>query len=114
MPIESMTEQELRAAADFVWNTRWQIAWDMNGDSAVTVSDAWLWLKWVGLAPGDFLLLLLGMYGTPVALLLQIRPGSNLYMLLSGIISVAAWLFLASSAIPGRLSGGDQESRNPT
>jgi hypothetical protein len=102
MAMESMTEQELRAAADFAWNTRWQIAWDMNGDGAVTGSDAWLWLKWIALAPGDFFLLLLGMYGTSVALLLQIRPGSNLYMLLSGIISTAVWLFMASSAIPER------------
>jgi hypothetical protein len=101
MAIESLAEQELRAAADFAWNIRWQIAWDMNGDGAVTVSDAWIWLKWIFCAPGDFLLLLFMMYGTAVALLLQIRPGSSLCSFLSVLISVTVWLFAASFAIPG-------------
>jgi hypothetical protein len=41
------TAQQLRIAADLVWDARWKFAWDMNGDGAVTFSDAWLWLKWV-------------------------------------------------------------------
>jgi hypothetical protein len=102
MAIEATAEQELRAAADFAWNVRWQIALDMNGDGAVTNLDVWLWLKWLILAPGDFLLLLLMKYGTSIALLLQIRPSSSLYSFLSVLVSITVWLFMASSAIAER------------
>jgi hypothetical protein len=57
--------QQLRIAAEFAWNIRWKIAWDMNGDGMVTISDVWLWLKWIFFAPGDLLLLLLMKYRTP-------------------------------------------------
>lgn len=108
MATESVTEQQLRAAADLAWDTRWQIAYDMNGDGLVTASDAWLWLKWVVFAPGDFLLLLLMKYGTPITLALQIHPGRTLYGFLSGLISAIIWLLAASTAMPGRarLNGG--------
>jgi hypothetical protein len=102
MAIESMTQEQLRAAAELAWADRWQIALDMNGDGLVTVSDAWLWLKWFVLAPGDVLLLLLMKHGTSVAIALQMHPQSGLYGFLSALISAAAWLFVASSAIPRR------------
>lgn len=102
MAPETMTQEQLRAAADLAWNVRWQFRLDMNGDGAVTPSDAWLWLKWVVLAPGDGLLLLLMIYGTSVAHLLRLHPDSGLYGLLSGLISTALWLFMASCALPRR------------
>ena len=102
MAIESMTQEQLRAAAELAWADRWQVALDMNGDGLVTVLDAWLWLKWIVLAPGDVLLLLLMKHGTSVAFALQMHPQSGLYGYLSALISVAAWLFVASSAIPRR------------
>src|SRR6516164_8504919 len=65
MAVERMSEEQLRTAADIAWSTRWQFAWDMNGDGLVTSADALLWLKWIILAPGDCVLLLLMMQGTP-------------------------------------------------
>jgi hypothetical protein len=94
--MEPMNEQQLRLAADLAWNSRWQFAWDMNGDGLVTSTDAWLWLKWIALAPGDCLLLLLMMHGTPIASFLQLRPGSGLAGFLSALISAVVWLFAAS------------------
>src|SRR5262245_60359150 len=85
--------EQLRSAADFAWHARWNIVSDMNGDGAVTISDAWLWFKWLFFAPGDFLLLLLMKYGTATALFLEINPDS-LYGMLSGFISVVIWLFI--------------------
>jgi len=97
MAMEQMTEQQLRIAADLAWNSRWQFAWDMNGDGLVTVADGWLWLKWIVLAPGDFLLLQLMMHAAPVASFLQLRPGNSLAAFLSALISAIVWLFAASA-----------------
>ena len=96
MAVERMSEEQLRTAADIAWSTRWQFAWDMNGDGLVTSADAWLWLKWIILAPGDCVLLLLMMHGAPVASFLQLHPGSSLAGFLSALISAVVWLFIAS------------------
>ena len=96
MAANSATEQQLRIAAEFAWNIRWKIAWDMNGDGVVTISDAWLWLKWIFFAPGDLLLLLLMSYGAPIALFLEINPASMSGML-SGVISAIVWYIVAIS-----------------
>lgn len=40
----SVAEQQLKIAADLAWNIRWRIAWDMNADGVVTISDVGLWL----------------------------------------------------------------------
>ena len=82
MAANSITAQQLQNAADLAWHARWNIAWDMNGDGMVTISDALLWLKWTFFAPGDLLLLLLMSYGTPIALFLEINPSW-----LSGVLS---------------------------
>ena len=96
MAVERMSEEQLRTAADLAWSTRWQFAWDMNGDGLVTSADALLWLKWIILAPGDCVLLLLMMHGAPVASFLQLHPGSSLTGFLSALISAVVWLFIAS------------------
>ena len=41
-------------------NRLWTFQADMNGDGAVTVSDIWLWLKWLWFYPGDWILLQFG------------------------------------------------------
>ncbi len=102
MPLESMTQEQLRAAVDLAWADRWQIALDMNRDGLVTAFDAWLWLKWIVLAPGDALLLLLMKHGTSIALVLQMHPRSGLYSFLSVLVSASIWLLAVSSAIPAR------------
>jgi hypothetical protein len=91
--MESVAEQQLRIAAGLAWNVRWSFAADMNGDGLVTISDAWLWLKWIFFAPGDLLLLLLMSHGTSVALFFEINPAS-LYGALSGMFSVFIWLWV--------------------
>src|SRR2546423_95062 len=95
MEASSLAEQQLKIAADFAWNIRWKIAWDMNGDGIVTISDGWLWLKWIFFGPGDFSLLLLMKYGTPVAVFLEIRPES-MFGWLSGLTSAMAWLIVTT------------------
>jgi hypothetical protein len=65
----------------------------MNGDGMVTISDVWLWLKWIFFAPGDFLLLVLMKYGTSVALFLEITP-ANISGVLSGVISAFVWFVM--------------------
>jgi hypothetical protein len=65
----------------------------MNDDGVVTISDAWLWLKWIFFAPGDLLLLLLMNYGTPVALFLEISP-TSISGILSGFMSGIIWLIV--------------------
>jgi hypothetical protein len=39
------------------WTFRWIFVADMNGDGLITISDFWLWVKWVFYAPGDCILL---------------------------------------------------------
>lgn len=37
-----------------VWGYRlWGFIADMNGDGAVSISDVWLWMKWLYFYPGD-------------------------------------------------------------
>jgi hypothetical protein len=89
------TAQQLRIAADLAWDARWKFASDMNGDGAVTFSDASLWLKWVFFAPGDLLLLLLLKFGTVAAVFLQVSP-TDLSGWISGLVSAAIWfVFIA-------------------
>ena len=38
----------------------WTFHADMNSDGVVTVSDVWLWLKWLWFYPGDWILLQYG------------------------------------------------------
>src|SRR5712675_1416458 len=44
------------------WDVRWIFLADMNRDGYVTISDFWLWIKWVFYAPGDWILLMLMMH----------------------------------------------------
>ena len=99
-----MTEQQLRLAANAAWDERWRLAWDMNGDGAITISDAWLWLKWVFFAPGDLLLLILMKYAASVALFIEITP-ADLGGMASGTISALAWLWIVAAIKANREKG---------
>ncbi len=35
---------------------RWTFHSDMNFDGVLTISDAWLWIKWVFFVPGDLVI----------------------------------------------------------
>lgn len=38
---------------------QWDFVWDMNQNGVVTVSDLWLWIKWLYFWPGDGLIYLI-------------------------------------------------------
>jgi hypothetical protein len=97
MAVSTTAQQQLRTAADLAWDARWNFTWDMNNDGVVTISDAWLWLKWVFFAPGDLLLLLLMKFGTGAAVSLQINP-TDLSGWISGLLSAAIWLVFIAIA----------------
>jgi hypothetical protein len=74
----------------------WKFVADMNSDGSVTISDVWLWFKWLYFYPGDGLLHLL-MKGFPdITDFFEITE-FNYGGLLSGIISFVIWLCLLIS-----------------
>ena len=93
----AIAEQQLRQAADIAWNLRWHLAQDMNGDGATTISDVWLWFKYIFFAPGDWLFLIIMTKATGLALFLEMSP-QMLYGGLSGTLSAIVWLVIVSLA----------------
>ena len=77
----------------------WAFAADMNGDGAVTVSDLWLWAKWLYFYPGD--LFFYGLMSGPKALasFFELSP-ANYGGIVSGALSLFVWLIVwAFSAV---------------
>ena len=75
---------------DMAWEMRWHFRPDMNADGVVTISDAWIWLKWVFMAPGDFALLAAMKWVKPLAHFLEITPAS-LFGWWSALLSWFLW-----------------------
>jgi hypothetical protein len=71
----------------------WSFFADMNGDGAVTISDVWLWFKWLYFYPGDGLLYAV-MSGAPkIAYFFELSSvsyGGGF----SGVVSFFAWLIV--------------------
>jgi hypothetical protein len=68
---------------------------DMNGDGAVTITDAWLWVKWFFWLPGNFLLEILGRL-PKFAAFFDIHASPSLgyesfYGLVAGCVSLVFW-----------------------
>jgi hypothetical protein len=99
--VADMTAAKLQVLASIAWDSRWRLAWDMNGDGRTTIFDAWLWLKWLFFAPGDFVLLTTMSRATPFALFLEWEP-SMLGGWSSLIISLLAWLVLYAGFAEGQ------------
>jgi len=81
----------LKDAAEAAWQARWQLSWDMNNDGSVSIGDFWLFLRWVFFVPGDFVLLLMMLHATTIALYL----GMGVKLLsgaISGAISAVVWI----------------------
>lgn len=71
---------------------RWDFAWDMNRDGAVTISDVWLWTQWIFFLPGDGLITLM-VHATPsIANFFEVSY-SSFGGAGSGVISGVIWLF---------------------
>ena len=78
---------------------QWAFVADMNGDGAITISDVWLWVKWLFFYPGDLLLAGL-MAGFPdVARFFEIST-SSYEGFFSGVVGAIFWL-IASFMILG-------------
>jgi hypothetical protein len=71
----------------------WQFAADMNGDGVVTISDVWLWFKWLYFYPGDGLLYFLVRGAESIAKFFEVTPDS-FGGAFSGVASFFAWLIV--------------------
>ena len=71
----------------------WKFAEDMNYDGSITISDYWLWLKWLFFYPGDLTLLVVIKVFPELSQFPGLGP-DNYSGILSGLISVVAWIFV--------------------
>ena len=71
---------------------QWTFVSDMNYDGAITISDIWLWVKWLYFYPGDGFFYVLLHKMIDIANFLEITY-SDYGGLLSGIISFYFWIF---------------------
>jgi hypothetical protein len=72
---------------------QWSFVADMNSEGIITVSDVWLWVKWLFFYPGDLLLQVIVNYAPALATFLELAP-SSFGGWGSGTISFFAWLVL--------------------
>lgn len=70
----------------------WTFRADMNGDGIVNIADAWLWIKWLYLYPGDWLIYLIG--NTAAGRFLNLPAHSYGGELALGV-SIVVWLCVA-------------------
>jgi len=67
---------------------RWELVGDMNADGVVTISDMWLWVKWVMYLPGDGVIAVVG--PTVIGRFLELTPES-FGGVTSLVLSVILW-----------------------
>jgi hypothetical protein len=87
----------------------WKFHADMNGDGKVTISDLWLWTKWLYFYPGDLLIFLVA--DSAVGKFLDLSEKSY-GGTLSSAVSAVAWLIVADLAM--RLLYTPEEKRPRT
>ena len=86
----------------------WEFRADMNFDNMVTISDYWLWFKWLYFYPGDILLFNLVNTAPSFASFFELSV-LDLSGGFSGVMSFVFWYVLLS--IVARLFfGGDKEA----
>lgn len=74
----------------------WRFVVDMNGDGAVTISDVWLWVKWLYIYPGDGVLHLLATNLPSVAKFFEVSSASY-GSSISGFLSFFIWAVFFST-----------------
>ena len=74
---------------------QWSFVADMNGDYATTISDVWLWIKWIYFYPGDLLMYGVMEWTTPLAVFFEMGYDS-FGGVASGVISFVAWATMLS------------------
>jgi len=73
------------------WDYRaWAFAADMNADGAVTITDVWLWFKWLYFMPGDVVIAWIG--PSSLGRFLEITT-SSFGDTGSGVTSLILWMF---------------------
>ena len=72
---------------------QWSFIADMNFDGIVTISDFWLWVKWLYFYPGDFFISVLIEAFPDITIFLELSP-SDYGGLGSGFFSFIFFLFV--------------------
>jgi hypothetical protein len=80
------------------WTFRWMFAADMNRDGQITISDFWLWVKWIFFAPGDGILFGIMFHLPSFAKFFEIST-SMLYGGWSFALSLWVWYFVIVGSI---------------
>ena len=70
----------------------WSFIADMNGSGAVTISDVWLWFKWLFFYPGDFVISLIIEHAPGFARFFEMSYKSSYSGALSGMLSALFWV----------------------
>jgi len=65
----------------------------MNLDGVVTISDSWLWIKWLFFYPGDYLISVFIKKPDDIAIFLELSPTSYGGWG-SGVLSIFMWYLL--------------------
>ena len=86
----------------------WEFRADMNFDNMVTISDYWLWFKWLYFYPGDILLFNLVNTAPSFASFFELSV-LDLSGGLSGVMSFVFW-FVLLSIVARLFFGGDKEA----
>lgn len=71
----------------------WSFVADMNGDGAVTISDVWLWFKWLYFYPGDGFLFATEKWAPKLAQFFELSVATYSGGF-SGVMSFFVWLFV--------------------
>jgi len=91
---------------------QWRFSADMNHSGAVTISDVWLWAKWLYFYPGDGLLYFVIRKAPALAKFFEIS--SNSYGgVFSGLVSFLVWLSIVIGAKAGSVEEQKSESGQP-
>lgn len=78
------------------WDYRlWSFVADMNGDEAVSISDVWLWFKWLYFMPGDLVVAMIGPTALGRFLELTTFSYGNAG---SGVLSFILWMLVLGTA----------------
>lgn len=71
---------------------QWALVWDMNYDGVFSISDVWLWFKWLYFYPGDLVMYVI-LQAPKLATFLEMTSDS-FFGVASGVISGFVWLLL--------------------
>lgn len=72
---------------------QWGFIADMNFSGAVTISDVWLWIKWLYFYPGDLMVSFFVNKAPSLGQFFEITY-QNYGGIFSGIFSFFAWIFI--------------------